>query len=155
MTSVLTVAAWVIFGCFGLALSIIDIREHRLPNKLVAIAAGAGLVAVAASSISASEVGELLRAVLGAVIVFTALFSMALIAPTGLGMGDVKLGALTGLYLGWLGWSWLFWGTLIGFALGAVWAVGLILLKRAESSTPIAFGPFLILGVVVSALLAI
>jgi leader peptidase (prepilin peptidase)/N-methyltransferase len=70
-------------------------------------------------------------------------------------MGDVKLGAITGLYLGWLGWSWLFWGTFIGFAMGAVWAVALIMIKKAQRSTPIAFGPFLILGVVVSALLAI
>ena len=80
---------------------------------------------------------------------------MAMIAPTGLGMGDVKLGAVTGLYLGWLGWSWLFWGTFIGFTMGALWAVALILLKRAHGSTPLAFGPFLIFGVVVSALLAI
>ena len=86
---------------------------------------------------------------------FTALFIMAMIAPTGLGMGDVKLGAVTGLYLGWLGWSWLFWGTFIGFTMGALWAVALILLKRAHGSTPLAFGPFLIFGVVVSALLAI
>ena len=155
MTTALTVVAWLVFGCFGLVLSIIDIREHRLPNRLLALTAATGLLAVAASAISAGAPGDLLRAVLGAVIVFTALFIMAIIAPTGLGMGDVKLGAVTGLYLGWLGWSWLFWGTFIGFTMGALWAVALILLKRAHGSTPLAFGPFLIFGVVVSALLAI
>lgn len=67
----------------------------------------------------------------------------------------MKLGVVTGLYLGWLGWSWLFWGTFIGFSLGAIWAVGLVLLKKAHRSSAVAFGPFLILGVVVSALLAI
>ncbi|MSO27422.1 MAG: prepilin peptidase [Candidatus Nanopelagicales bacterium] len=155
MNTALTIAAWLIFVCFGAALSVIDIREHRMPNKLVMIAAVAGLGSVAMSSLSARDFGGLLRAVLGAAIVFAALLILALIAPTGLGMGDVKLGAVTGLYLGWLGWPWLFWGTFIGFALGALWAVGLILLKRAKSSTPIAFGPFLILGVVVSAVLNI
>lgn len=155
MTTALTAVAWLAFGCFGLVLSIIDIREHRLPNMLLAAAATTGLLAVSASAICAGAPGDLLRAVLGAVIVFTALFIMAMIAPTGLGMGDVKLGAVTGLYLGWLGWSWLFWGTFIGFTMGAVWAVALILLKRAHGSTPLPFGPFLIFGVVISALLAI
>jgi leader peptidase (prepilin peptidase)/N-methyltransferase len=155
MSVVFEIAAWFIFAGFGLALSVIDIREHRLPNNLLAIAALAGLAAVATSAISSDDLGALVRAVLGAVIVFGALLVMALVAPTGLGMGDVKLGAITGLYLGWLGWSWLFWGTFIGFAMGAVWAVALIMIKKAQRSTPIAFGPFLILGVVVSALLAI
>ena len=155
MSVVFEIAAWLIFAGFGLALSVIDMREHRLPNNLVAIAALLGLAAVAASAISSGDPGSLVRAVLGAVMVFGVLLVMALIAPSGLGMGDVKLGAVTGLYLGWLGWSWLFWGTFIGFGIGAVWAVALIMLKKAQSSTPIAFGPFLILGVVVSALLAI
>ena len=155
MTVVWGIAAWLSFAGFGIALSVIDIREHRLPNKLLAIAAIVGFAAVAASAFSSGEFGGLLRAVIGSLVIFGALLVVAVIAPRGLGMGDVKLGALTGLYLGWLGWSWLFWGTFIGFCLGAVWAVALIMLKRAQSSTPIAFGPFLILGVVVSALLAI
>lgn len=138
-----------------MALSVIDFREHRLPNKLVASAAGTGLIALAASAILGDDLAGLLRAVSGALIVFIALLLLALIAPTGLGMGDVKLGVVTGLYLGWLGWSWLFWGTFIGFSLGAIWAVGLVLLKKAHRSSAVAFGPFLILGVVVSALLAI
>lgn len=155
MSLALGATTWLVFLGFGVVLSVIDIREHRLPNKLVAAAGGAGLIGIAASSIVGGDTWALVRAIFGSLIVFGALMLMGLIAPTGLGMGDVKLGAVTGLYLGWLGWSWLFWGTFLGFAMGAVWALGLIVLKRARGSTPIAFGPFLILGVVVSALLAI
>ena len=64
------IAAWLSLVGFGLALSVIDMREHRLPNNLVAVAALLGLAAVAASAISSGDLGSLVRAVLGAVMVF-------------------------------------------------------------------------------------
>ena len=49
-------------------------------------------------------------------------------------MGDVKLAAPVGLYLGYLGWSQLFYGGALGFVLGGIFSVVLIRLKRAELS---------------------
>jgi leader peptidase (prepilin peptidase)/N-methyltransferase len=49
----------------------------------------------------------------------------------GMGGGDVKLAALIGLVLGWHGWQALVVGAAAAFVLGAVHALGLIVLRRA------------------------
>jgi leader peptidase (prepilin peptidase)/N-methyltransferase len=82
-------------------------------------------------------------------LVFAALLAAALLAPSGLGMGDVKLGFVTGMFLGWLGWEWAYWGTLLGFALGGSWALILLVRRRGTLATAIAFGPCMLLGVLV------
>ena len=45
----------------------------------------------------------LLRAALGAVVLFVVFFVLVMISPRSIGMGDAKLAALLGLYLGRLG----------------------------------------------------
>jgi leader peptidase (prepilin peptidase)/N-methyltransferase len=79
---------------------------------------------------------------------------MALLAPAGLGMGDVKLAGLLGLYLGWLGWPVVLLGFLLGFAVQAL--VGLVLLaaRRAGRHTELPFGPALLGGSLAAALLS-
>ena len=84
-------------------------------------------------------------------LVFCTMFVLAVLVPSGLGMGDVKLGFVTGMFLGWIGWEWAYWGTFIGFACGALWALILVIRRRGSWSTAIAFGPCMLLGVVVCA----
>ena len=73
--------------------------------------------------------------------------------PRGMGFGDVKLAALMGLYLGWLGSSWVvalslvLWAMLIGFVVGSVVGIGLLIVRRRNEPMP--FAPFLALGTVV------
>ena len=83
-----------------------------------------------------------------------ALLALALFVPSGLGMGDVKLGFVTGLFLGWLGWGWVYWGTFLGFALGASVALFVMIRRRGTWSTAIPFGPCMLLGVLVCAVIA-
>ena len=74
------------------------------------------------------------------------LFCVALAYPRGMGMGDVKLVAVMGLYLG----RAVAPALLIGFAAGAL--VGLVMIARqgaAARKQAIPFGPFLALGGVV------
>lgn len=61
----------------------------------------------------------------------------------GMGLGDVKLAVFIGLFLG-LGKliPWLY----LSFLTGAFTGIILILVKKAKFGKPIAFGPFLILG---------
>jgi leader peptidase (prepilin peptidase)/N-methyltransferase len=67
-------------------------------------------------------------------------------AGRGMGLGDVKLAGLLGLALGWLGWGPSVLGLFAGFAVGAVVGVGLLASGRVTRRTPIAHGPFLLVG---------
>ena len=74
---------------------------------------------------------------------------LALISPSGLGMGDVKLAGLLGIVLGWYGWEQVLAGTIAAFVLGGLAAVVLLVTARADRRTHLAFGPWMIAGAVV------
>ena len=67
-----------------------------------------------------------------------------------MGFGDVKLAAVMGLYVGWLGTTFtealvlVLWAMLIGFATGSVYGFGVLIRRRRNRPFP--FGPFLALG---------
>ena len=74
------------------------------------------------------------------------LFGVALAYPRGMGMGDVKLVAMMGLYLG----RAVAPAVLIGFLVGAVVGVAMIARHGAQArKRAIPFGPFLALGGVI------
>jgi leader peptidase (prepilin peptidase) / N-methyltransferase len=80
----LTLARFVILGgALGL-LVVYDVREHRIPNRIVLPAAGACAVL---SLVSGIQVGHLLAGV----VLLLALLVIAVAVPRALGMGDVKL----------------------------------------------------------------
>jgi leader peptidase (prepilin peptidase) / N-methyltransferase len=126
-------------------LVVIDFEHHRLPNRLVAAAAVGGALFVLAALVR-DDWHSLLRAAEGAAAVFAALFLLAFVSPRSFGFGDVKLGGVLGGYLGWFGWSYVYYGIFGGFLLGAVVAVALLATRRASLKTAMAFGPMLIVG---------
>jgi len=138
--------AFVALALIGTPLIVIDLRVHRLPNRLMipAFLAGAVLLTVAAARWDAWS--HLLRAAEGAAAVYAVLFLIAFASPRSFGMGDVKLGGVVGGYLGWFGWAYVYYGVFAGFLLGAVLAVGLLASRRASMKTAIPFGPMLIVG---------
>jgi leader peptidase (prepilin peptidase)/N-methyltransferase len=69
-----------------------------------------------------------------------------------MGGGDVKLAAVIGLILGWHSWQALAVGAASAFVLGALFSVSLMMLRRADGSTRIAFGPWMILGAILGIL---
>lgn len=108
------------------AVSVYDIRQRRLPNRLTLPGAVAVLVVAAAA-------GRGTAALLGASALFAVYLVVHLVAPAALGAGDVKLalgvGALTGAFGA---------GVWVLAALGAqlltvVWA---LLVRRSGSSVP-------------------
>jgi leader peptidase (prepilin peptidase)/N-methyltransferase len=142
-------AAWLWFAAAGVLLAVIDLRERLLPDRALvpAVAGSAVLLAVAAATGHAWL--DLGRAVLGAVVLFTALLVLALAAPGQLGMGDVKLGVLLGLHLGWLGWPALLLGALAGFVLQSVLSIGLLATRRIGLKGHLPFGPAMLAGAAV------
>jgi len=76
---------------------------------------------------------------------------LALIAPQGMGLGDVKLAGALGLVLAYLGWGPLAVGAFAAFALGGTFGIGLIVVRRAGRKTGIPFGPWMLAGAWVGA----
>jgi leader peptidase (prepilin peptidase)/N-methyltransferase len=134
-------AAYVLLAFAGVQLARIDLIHHLLPNRLVLPLLGAGLVLLAGAEVAHGTSENLLRAVAGASILFVLYLFLALTSRNGLGMGDVKLAAPLGLYLGYLGWSHLFYGGALGFVAGGVASVLLVLKNRGNKPKEVPFGP--------------
>ena len=120
-----------------MALSVIDLFVYRLPDVVTGPAILVSLASIAVVSVAVDRAGAIPRALLGALLYFAILLIAHLISPRGMGFGDVKLGFLLGLHLGWvggtfyLGWSPVFrlviyallMGSLIGVVVGTLVAV--------------------------------
>jgi len=133
--------AYVLLGIFAVPLARIDIVHHLLPNRLVGPLLGAGLALLAFAALAQGAAGDLYRGAAGSVILFISYLILALTSGNGLGMGDVKLAAPLGLYLGYLGWSHLFYGGALAFVAGGLASVFLVLKNRGNKPKEIAYGP--------------
>jgi leader peptidase (prepilin peptidase)/N-methyltransferase len=69
-----------------------------------------------------------------------------------LGGGDVGLGGLLGLYLGWVSYEAILVGLIAAFFVGGLFAVALLVTRKANRNTHFAFGPFLIVGTLIAVL---
>lgn len=132
-------------GC-SVALAMIDLDVHRLPNAIVFPLFLAGAVLLTSAGLIADDGGPLLRAVAGAAILGGVYLLLALVVPGGMGMGDVKLAAALGLFLGYLGWGELAVGGIGAFLLGGVFGMLLLLTRRAGRRTAVPFGPWMLLA---------
>ncbi|MDK3255841.1 prepilin peptidase [Blastococcus capsensis] len=134
----------------GVLLAVIDLQHRLLPNRVIGPAAGvtAGLLTLAAAVDGAWD--ALLRAGIAAAVLFGSYLVLALISPSGLGMGDVKLAGLLGLPLGWLGWDAVLLGAVAGFVVQAALALLLLATRRIGLKAELPFGPAMLLGAAVA-----
>ena len=130
----------------GLQLTVIDWRTHRLPDRIVLPCYPAATVLLGTAAGAAGEWHRIVGMLGGTAAMFVGFAVLHLVNRRGLGLGDVKLAGVLGLYLGFVGWSLVWWGPFLAVLLGGGWSIALILLKRATASSHIAFGPFLIAG---------
>ena len=155
ISTALTVVAFVTFAVIGAILAIIDIRTHRLPNRLVATVGVTGVVLLVAAALTGSRMDALIRALLAALVLFVAYLVLRMLSAGGVGGGDVKLAAVIGLHLGWVGGGSVLVGTLAGFVLGGVFAAGMLLARRADRRSAIPFGPWMLAGAWVAIVLTV
>jgi len=131
----------------SIALALIDIDVRRLPDAIVLPSYPVLLSLLALASAGSGDYDALLRAVIGAVAGFGFYFVLAFVYPAGMGFGDVKLAGVLGMVLAWYGWGELVVGLFLGFLLGGVVGIALILLRLGTRKTMIPFGPYMIVGV--------
>lgn len=138
--------AFLYLGAISIALALIDLDTHRLPNAIVVPAYPVGFALIGAASAAAGDWSALLRALLGAAALFAFYFVLAVAVPRGMGFGDVKLAGVLGMYLGWLGWGSLIVGGFAAFVLGGLFAMALLLMRRVGRGSGIPFGPWMLAG---------
>ena len=124
-------------------ITLIDLDHRIIPNKLTLLGA------VVAPALVALTAPDALREHLIAAAAAGGFFLLAVLAyPRGMGMGDVKLAAVLGLFLGRAVGPAVFVALVAGTLIGAA----VIARKGAQEGrkTAVPFGPFLALGAVVA-----
>jgi leader peptidase (prepilin peptidase)/N-methyltransferase len=133
-------------AAISIALALIDIDTHTLPNSIVLPAYLVSAALLAAASLASGDWGDLLRAGIGGAALFAFYLVLVLIYPRGMGLGDVKLAGVLGAHLGYLGWDALAVGAFAAFVLGGLFAIALIITRRVTRSGGIPFGPWMLAG---------
>ncbi|MFG3554152.1 prepilin peptidase [Micromonospora sp. NPDC047557] len=137
----------------GLVLAVVDLACLRLPDPLVAAAGLLALGGLSAAALLSGAPGRLLGAVGGAAVSGAAHVLLALLPGSRLGFGDVKLAAVLGLPLGWLGRDALLAGLLLPHVLHGGLVLGLLAARKVHRNTLLPLGPALLAGAWLGALL--
>lgn len=139
----LEAAVAALLGCLLLALAMIDAEHYLLPDRLTLPGIVVGLAVQ-----PWIDWGGLVAAALGAALgggLLLALWGLWLLmrGEEGMGLGDAKMLAMIGAFLGWKGvLVTLFVASLVGSAVG----LGLIAFGRGGMKSQLPFGVFLALG---------
>jgi leader peptidase (prepilin peptidase)/N-methyltransferase len=137
-------ALGLIFVAMLAAVTLTDLERRVIPNVILIAGAVAAVALVAATDPSSLPERAIAAAAAGGF-----LLVIALAYPRGMGMGDVKLAAVMGLYLG----SAVAPALLIAVLSGTAVGLGVMLVHGSGArKLAVPFGPFLALGGVVALL---
>lgn len=142
----LILPSYLAFAAVTMCLVLTDLDWKRIPNAILFKGGGVAVGLLAIGSLSSGHLEAFIRALGGGIIHFGLLFGVALLAPGGMGMGDVKLVALLGIFTAYFSWTTLavsiFGGVLIGGLIGLV----LLVTGMRGRKDEVPFGPSLTLG---------
>jgi leader peptidase (prepilin peptidase)/N-methyltransferase len=130
---------YVYFALAGTALALIDWRTTRLPDVIT-------LPSYPILALTLLPTGELPRALLGALALAAAYAVLWFVRPEAMGLGDVKLAGLIGMAAAAMSWQAWVVAAVGGQLLGALYAIVLLVTRRATRDTQFPFGPFMLLG---------
>ena len=128
-------------------LTVIDVRERRLPNRLTLPVFPITLFGQGVAVLLGADEGRLFAAVLVAIVAFS--IALALNVFAGLGMGDVKLIAGISFALAWFSPILPAVAILISFLAAGAASIALLALRKTRMGSSIALGPYLLFGFVV------
>lgn len=139
--------SYLIFIAALIVVAFIDLEHQIIPNiiSLPGIVVGFMLACVTLPlSPKHSLIGILTG---GGIIYLVSYFSLIFLGKEGMGGGDMKLMAMVGAFLGWKNaLLTIFLGSLSGSIIG----VSLMIFKKKKRGDYIPFGPFLVLGAIIS-----
>lgn len=140
---------------FGVRLSVIDFKIHRLPNRLVGWFTATQILIMGISSWITSDPAHFTTA-LGIAVVTTIVYLLLYLVSRGsLGMGDVKFAFPLGLCVGWYSADYWLVTIFVSFLLAGLVAVIGLVAKRMNRKSRLAFGPYMFLGTLIVCGLAV
>lgn len=130
--------------------SIVDAATHRLSRRITTgtIVLGAPLLVIAA--VVHNDLGRLVVSLACSMLLFVVFLLLWVLSRGGIGGGDVRLAIVMGMYLGWLGASYVLVAVMVASVCAGIVALLLLIGRRATRTTRLAFGPYLALGTSVS-----
>lgn len=124
---------WFLIACFLIILFVFDLKHYLVPDKVIYPA----IIITIIYRLFANFHYFLAALVGGGFFLIIVLISKG----KWMGVGDIKIGALMGLLLGW---EFLLTALFLAFLIGAIVAIILLILKKKTFQSEIPFGPFLI-----------
>ena len=139
----------------GVALAYIDWHTRLLPTRIVLPATLAVIAAGLVGWAVTQDPDALVRALLGLLIGRSIYWVLWFIHSAGMGFGDVRLAALLGFTLAWLGWGEFAVGMYAGFLIFGLPGLVLAVVRwdRKLLKTAFPFGPFMLVGSVIGVLI--
>jgi leader peptidase (prepilin peptidase)/N-methyltransferase len=128
-------------ACVGLTLT--DLAAKRLPNRIVFPADAIGGVLLTIGALLDGDPGKLLGAAIGALGYSGVMLIVHLVAPAGLGFGDVKLAVLLGMFLGYQSLWHVAAGFFFAYLAGGVISIVLVVTRLRTMKDAIPFGPYM------------
>ena len=146
------------FGALLSLLTVIDLRELRVPNAILKPAYVIAVPLLLISATSDWSDTSLARALIGGAVLGAVYFLILFIYPPGMGWGDVKLAPLIGAQLAFFGWVPFVRSLIISHLVSGVVAIVIVgagLLSRGGLRWKAAFpfAPFMAIGAVAALIL--
>ncbi len=145
--------AFLVLAAVAVPLALVDLTVLRLPDPLVATAFAGGVVLLAAAAVTTGTPGRLLRATEAAAACGALYLILALLPGSGMGFGDVKLGAVLGWYLGWLGWFAVVLGVVLTPLVNLPFLVVALANRRTDRRKSMPYGPAMLLAAMLTTVL--
>lgn len=144
-----------IVGLYGILcpIAVIDYQTHTIPNKLLLRTAVIWVISVMVELIKNPTLvfDDVKDSVIAAMVIFIVCILCKLLIKNGIGMGDIKLFMVMGLFQGSTGASGAIFMSMIVAFFGAV---GMLILKKKNRKDNICFGPFILIGTTLSMFLS-
>jgi leader peptidase (prepilin peptidase)/N-methyltransferase len=151
ITNLFALSGTVYLVAVAYRLSMIDVREHRLPNRLVLPTFP---IALSGQLFASALGGTWLNLVMALVCCLLALLiGLAANRWATLGMGDVKLIGAISLSLGWFSFIAPLIAVVLAFVIACAVVLVMVALRKTTMGSSFALGPYLLVGFVLTQML--
>lgn len=140
--------SYIVLAYILVVVAFIDLDHLIIPNKVTLLGFVVGLVFVLASGSPKGWTNPLIGAILvGGFLYASGILGKLVFHKESMGFGDVKLGAMIGIFIGW---KWGIVALFLSFNGAAIFGLTGLILHRVEFGQRIPFGLFLSLGSVLT-----